>query len=108
MLTATCGLIGLPVAALSLCVCVSFIDCTVVLAGGDDAGTFKANFGGGGGDQSQHSVESQQECCAVCLADTACTVAVYDGKGTCHIKSLTKPGYTKPGYWWCQARTQLQ
>jgi|EP01047_Picozoa_sp_COSAG01_P066599 hypothetical protein len=69
-------------------------------------GTFRQGIGGFGGDQRrQPRVESKEDCCALCLADPLCTVAVYDSDDSmCHIKAESKEGYAKPGYWACRAR----
>ena len=55
-----------------------------------------------------HPAASKEECCGICVADAACTVAVFeDGDpegGTCHVKAESKAGYAKRGYWACRAR----
>ena len=67
--------------------------------------TFQEGIGGFGGDQYKKQVESLTECCKTCIADTDCTVAVFDGNmKTCHIKAESKPGYAKKGFWACRAR----
>ena len=71
--------------------------------------TFQQNFGGFGGDQRLNSVESKEDCCALCIADSACTVAVFDAaKSKCHIKDETKDGYTKHDFWTCRARPKAR
>ena len=66
--------------------------------------TFTADFGGFGGDAYTRAVESKEDCCALCLADLECTVAVY-GRSTCHIKhEETNAGRGIKGDWACRAR----
>lgn len=66
--------------------------------------TFRENIGGFGGDNYTKQAKSKEECCAVCINDTSCTVAVFNGKATCHVKQESKDGYAKKGYWACRVR----
>ena len=50
--------------------------------------------------------------CGICVADPACTVAVFEEGdpegGTCHVKAESKAGYAKRGYWACRARPKAE
>ena len=71
--------------------------------------TFEEGIGGFGDDVRKVTVASRAECCAACLKDAGCTVAVYEGGGgVCHIKNESKVGYRKAGgYAACRARAKV-
>ena len=75
--------------------------------------TFVERMLGFGHDGWARPAASKEECCAMCLADPACTVAVWrldgdDNSATCHGKTPeSKPGRKgEAGDWACRARSK--
>jgi hypothetical protein len=70
--------------------------------------TFIQDKGGGGADKSKHAAQSSGACCKLCIQDAVCTVAIWDGIDTCHIKHSEKNLSDHPGYMACRARPQTK
>lgn len=51
-----------------------------------------------GNDLRKVSVPDKESCCGLCVDDSECTVAVFDGRH-CRVKDLTQPCATKAGHW---------
>jgi hypothetical protein len=64
-------------------------------------------YGDAGGPVTK-GVTSKEVCCALCLANAACTIAVWDGNtNSCHEKAPETKGQNpdkRAGYWACRAR----